>query len=342
MKNSKIEEYREVLHSQKLPAKEVDKRMAVIEGFVSFMSALDAQATAATVKEGVERYARSLIDTGQNTPENFTFLREFAGWREERKWYVALLEITDCYKALGVLADVIEKKHGQARAWIFDEALPPLGASEKERNTSTRRIMHRMAHRMNSEEARSAWFQVQHGIPASSWQEGEIEDRKKFRQCGGSIDAFLDLKRQDRDALLTRLHDENKLWYTVEIDDEVLAYAKSDPEMEVGQRQGNKIYISKIPYNAVHYLHETDPKLKRYNACHCPLLRTAILEDLEVSADACYCSLGHASHYLAGLGMELKGEVLESAVKGDSRCRFVFYLPGEDQSSGSQGLLGDA
>lgn len=41
-------------------------------------------------------------------------------------------------------------------------------------------------------------------------------------------------------------------------------------------------------------------------------------------------SLGHASHYLAGLGLALKGEVLESAVKGDTRCRFVFYLPNND------------
>lgn len=34
-----------------------------------------------------------------------------------------------------------------------------------------------------------------------------------------------------------------------------------------------------------------------------------------------------ASHFLAGLGIRLKGEVLESAAKGDTRCRFVFYLP---------------
>jgi hypothetical protein len=30
---------------------------------------------------------------------------------------------------------------------------------------------------------------------------------------------------------------------------------------------------------------------------------------------------------LAGLGLDIKGQVLESAVKGDTRCRFVFFLP---------------
>jgi hypothetical protein len=126
------------------------------------------------------------------------------------------------------------------------------------------------------------------------------------------------------------LRDENRLWYTVEINDEVLKFVQSDPEMEVGRRDGDKIYISKIPYNAVRYLHESDVRMKRYHACHCPWMRESILENRPVSADACYCSLGHASHYLAGLNRKLKGEVLESVVQGDLRCRFVFHLPEKD------------
>ena len=111
------------------------------------------------------------------------------------------------------------------------------------------------------------------------------------------------------------------------INDEVLAYIKGDLEMEGGRREGNKIFITKVPYNAIRYLHATDAKMKRYYACHCPLVREAILQDQPISPDVCNCSLGHASHYLAGLDLELKGEVIESAVKGDTRCRFVFYLP---------------
>ena len=50
--------------------------------------------------------------------------------------------------------------------------------------------------------------------------------------------------------------------------------------------------------------------MKRYYACHCPLLRDTILKDLPVSPEVYNCSLGHASHYLAGLDVELRGEVL--------------------------------
>jgi len=226
-----------------------------------------------------------------------------------------------------VLATWIEERHGRAlRERIFREAVPPLGANEKERSDYTRRILKRMGEELSLQEVKAVWFRVQHGISPETWVRGDEADRKKFQQCE-RLDEFLDLKRRERDALLTRLHNEDSLWYTVLINDEVLEFITSDPEMETGRREGDKIYISKVPYNAERYLHESDLQLKRYYACHCPLVRDAILQGQFISPEVCDCSLGHASHYLAGLGQELRGEVLESAVKGDSRCRFVFYLP---------------
>jgi hypothetical protein len=40
------------------------------------------------------------------------------------------------------------------------------------------------------------------------------------------------------------------------------------------------------------------------------------------------CGLAHASHYVAGFGQDLKGEVLESAVKGDLRLSFGLFSSG--------------
>jgi hypothetical protein len=331
----KTKEYTEYLRGQDVPEDAIEKRLAIIGDFVKFLADPGSKEDMATAgKEEVERFARELIAAGSNTLENFSSLRDYANWLGQRRLYVALIEVMDCHNALEVLADEIEERHGrEVRDRIFSEVLPPLGAGEGERCAYARTITEHMAHQITPEETREAWFHVQHGIPADAWRKSDRADREKYRQCGNNIDEFLDLKRRERDALLTRLRDEDKLWYTVEINDEVLEFVKSDPEMEVGRRAGDKVYITKIPYNAVRYLHETDPKMKRYYACHCPLLREAILTGRPISPDVCNCSLGHASHYLAGLGQQLKGEVLESAVKGDIRCRFVFYLPDRDSNS---------
>ena len=96
--------------------------------------------------------------------------------------------------------------------------------------------------------------------------------------------------------------------------------------METGYREGDRIFITKVPYNLKGYLHEKDINMKRYYTCHCPLVREALLDNSKIPPEICNCSLGHASHYFAGLNMEMKGEVLESAVKGDTRCRFVFNI----------------
>jgi hypothetical protein len=323
----KIEEYREYLQKQDIPDDTIEKQMSIISDFTRFL--IDPglkEITADAGKEEVESYARKLIASGCNTIDNFSALQDYADWLGHRKLYVALIELMDCYNAMEVLADEIEKRHGrEVRDRIFSEALPPLGAEEKERSTYTRMIMDQMSKQITPEEIRSAWFQVQHGIPAYVWHKNDKEDKERYGQCG-NIDEFLDLKRQERDVLLTRLRDDNKLWYTVVINDEVLEFIRRNPEMERGRREGNRIYITKVPYKAVSYLHETDVKMKRYYACHCPLIREAILHDKPVSPDVCNCSLGHASHYLAGLDQGLKGEILDSAVKGDTRCRFVFYL----------------
>jgi hypothetical protein len=329
MKNMNIEEYREYLKGQDIPDDTIEEHTAIIGDFVKFLTEFGLKETTATAgKEEVERFTRKLIAEGRNTLENFSRLCDFTNWLGHRQLYVALIEVTDCHNALEVLAEKIEERHGrEVHDRIFREALPPLGADEKERCAYTQTMMEHMAQQISPEETRAAWFQVQHGIPAGVWRKSDLADKEKYRQCGKNIDEFLDLKRRERNTLLTRLRDEKKLWYTIEITDEVLGFVKSDPEMEGGRREGNKIYITKIPYNANRYLHATDARMKRYYACHCPLVREAILNDQPISPDICNCSLGHASHYLAGLDQELKGEVLESAVKGDTRCRFVFYLP---------------
>ena len=84
---------------------------------------------------------------------------------------MALIEVMDCHNALEVLGEEIGRKHSlDTRMWIFREALPPLGADERERCDYTRVVMNHMTCQLTPQEVGHAWFQVQHRIPAEYWR----------------------------------------------------------------------------------------------------------------------------------------------------------------------------
>jgi hypothetical protein len=76
-------------------------------------------------------------------------------------------------------------------------------------------------------------------------------------------------------------------------------------------------------------LAETDPVMKRYYACHCPWARESIKNgNLQLNPIFCNCSGGFSKKpWEIIFEQELKVQVLESALKGDSRCRFAVHLP---------------
>ena len=84
----------------------------------------------------------------------------------------------------------------------------------------------------------------------------------------------------------------------------------------------------RIPYDPARYLAETDETMRRYYACHCPFVREAILRgEIDISANWCYCSGGFVKYpYEVILGRELRVDLLQSVLKGDSICRFAIHL----------------
>ncbi len=326
----KADEYREHLRKQGVPEAEIEERINVIRAFEEGLSELGVKLASAG-KAQIGQYAKRMIRNGSNTLANFERLSAYALWLGLRAQYVALVELTDCHNGMEKLMEIIEKRHGaEIRGQIFREPMPPLGVDEQERYRHTQTITARMAELLPEEERRRVWFLVQHGISAEDWRLSDATEKERYSGCQ-TLGEFLEQKRKYRNAALTRMHDQNELWYTMELTDEVLQFLTCEYHMQIGEHNGRKgIVVTKVPYQADRFLRETDEKLKRYYACHCPLIREAILRDEPITADVCYCSLGHASHYLAGMGLHtLEGEVLESAAQGDARCRFIFYLPEE-------------
>ena len=321
------EPYGAYLRAQGISDPERNARLSVVASFTGWLAACRMQPET-LCKDDFHRYIDMLAEKGCNTMENLEFLCEYLLWAGLRKQYIALVEITDCYNGMQKLAEAIEKKHGaELRRKIFAEPFPPLGADEAARCAYTQLVTGRMKALLSVEDAREAWYQVQHGIPETSWQAHDAQEKETYAPVT-SIDEFLRKKQMDRCAKLHKMREQDTLWFTMELTDEVLAFVTGEAHMQWGSHNGKQgIVITKVPYRPAQYLHAENDTMKRYYACHCPLVREAILRGESVSGDVCYCSLGHASHFLAGLNVPLKGEVLQSAVMGDDRCRFIFYLP---------------
>jgi hypothetical protein len=76
------------------------------------------------------------------------------------------------------------------------------------------------------------------------------------------------------------------------------------------------------------YLHEKDEKKKRYYYCHCPWVREAILSDLKVSPNFCYCSAAFEKRVWDVIfDQPVKADVVESVLKGDPICKFAIHIP---------------
>jgi hypothetical protein len=98
-----------------------------------------------------------------------------------------------------------------------------------------------------------------------------------------------------------------------------------DPE-----RVGNVIFIDKIPQERDKHAAATDPLVKRAAACHCPIVKAAILAGENVSFTYCNCGTGWFKPVWETI-LEAPVNVVceESVLRGDDRCKFAIYLPEE-------------
>lgn len=155
-----------------------------------------------------------------------------------------------------------------------------------------------------------------------------IKDAELFKAKGG-VDGYLEASRKNFVGELQSCMNEGRLFFGQPITKEVIELVEADQEMAAGRREGNSVYVTKIPFRAKEWLEEKDPLRKRYLYCHCPWARESILsKDGPVPAEFCRCSAGfHKKPWEAIFGSGITCEVLESVLAGDDRCRFRIDLP---------------
>jgi len=93
-------------------------------------------------------------------------------------------------------------------------------------------------------------------------------------------------------------------------------------------REGDSIYITKIPVNPDGYEKAQNIEEKKKNYCHCRFINENL--DKGISPTFCYCGSGWYRQQWEGiLGKPIKIKILKSLLKGDETCKVAIQLPQE-------------
>ena len=192
------------------------------------------------------------------------------------------------------------------------------------RNHLTRGLLERFDALLDSQTSKSILCNVRHGLCHSDFWWA----REKFLEYN-DLDAFCQAMRNETLEAFERASKTGEFYHGQPVDASVLQFVRDQPHLLYGARENNTIAAIAIPCETQKYLQETDPRKKRYYACHCPFARKSILQDEgAVSKTLCHCSLGHTKIFWeAALDEPLDGEVVSSVLGGGQLCRFVIYLP---------------
>ena len=316
------EGFRELLKTRRLSDEKVEASIAIAEQFEEYLLTLGGKpdATAAW------NFCKILIQEGQNTYDNFLALGRYGLFIKNNDIYVAILEVLDGAEAQPNLFKKVGELFGEAiRNEVFAGiGVSPMGLPSPEKPFDMFPVIDRLVGKLGYEAVERLLSTCLRDLP----DEYFLEEREKYIKSA-DIDDFLMSKHQSFVEELQKCQREGALFFSQEITDEVVEYVRAHPEFECGVREGNLLYITKIPYNTKQYLAETDPTLKRYYACHCPWAREAIKNGtIRLNAVFCNCSGGFSKKpWEVIFGQTLQVDLLESALKGDFRCRFAVHLP---------------
>lgn len=319
----KEKEFRDYCKSRKLSEKAVESAVATVHEFEKYLGMKGKTFESAAVGD-VEEHVSLLISQGKNSMDRLLALARYSNMTKKNDIYFA--SILGARNVLPTLSDRVAAMSGEkTRQKIFgDVELPPLGSPPEKYPIVTRCVMERLEGELTPEMCRKVLAGNMHNVPPESLK----EHREEFLKAR-SIDEFLRDLHGSVIVKLEGLMAEGRLFYEQKITPRVVEFVRGNQELLSGVRQGDKIYVTKLPYAPEDYLNETDPLTKRYYACHCPLARASIRErEPKISPTWCYCSGGYEKLLFDVIFDEqVEVEVLESALGGDLRCRFAIKIP---------------
>ncbi|MHA2366533.1 MAG: hypothetical protein ACXAC7_21435 [Candidatus Hodarchaeales archaeon] len=321
--------FKEYLSDKKLDRDKIDAAVKIIDEFNEFL--LEQKKSGENITyDDLHNFSSYLIENKKNTLDNYVFLLRFGYFKKNYQLIIASMELIDGSEIIPNFSKMLIDKFGeQVRNEIFGELeIPPLGLHPKKKSEITMKLMERLIAKVEEEEC-IEFLSI--GL-RDKYTDSYKRPRETFLKTN-NIDDFLNTKRQNFLQTLKKHQQEGTLFFTQEIDDNVISYVNSDLTIEAGVREGNQVIISKIPYMTKQYLEtdETDVRRKKYYFCHNPWIREALLDKNQpVSPIICHSSGGYYKNYWeAVLDHPVKVELLESVIKGDKVCKFALHLPEE-------------
>ncbi|MCK4941347.1 hypothetical protein KAS45_04575, partial [candidate division WOR-3 bacterium] len=271
-------------------------------------------------------YSKHLINTRQNTFDSYANLLRYGFFKNLKELIIAGMEVLDGREMMDNFSNRLANEFNQElRDYVFAGIeIPPLGISPKEKPEYTKKLVARLEQKIGTDGC--ARF-LNRGL-RDRYEESRKPDRGKFLKAK-NIDEFLEQKHKDFVAELETHFNTGTLFFTQGISKEVLEHVKSDPYIEFGVREGDKIIVKKIPHMAKEYLAERDERKKRYYFCHCPWIKEAFKEsDKPISPVFCNCSAGfYRAYWEIVFDEPVQVDVLESILMGDSICKFAVHIP---------------
>ncbi len=319
-----LDRFKQYLQKQNLDENKIDNAMEVLKEFREFISKQHGSLEKATYND-LHRFSSYLVANKRNFYENYVYLLRYGHFMKNDQLIIASMEILDGGEVMFNFSNRLKVEFGE-KTWneVFDIPIPPLGLHPSKRPKITKHLVERFLEKVDREKCTEF---LAKGL-RDKYTESYKSARENYLKMN-NIDEFLEFKHQELIKKLETHMKENTLWFTQEIDEEVLEYIKKNRMTEAGLRDGNKVIMTKVPYMTKQFLHETDERKKRYYYCHCPWVREALKEeDQPVDPIFCNCSGGYYKNFWeAVLDQPVRVEILESVLKGDKMCKFALYLP---------------
>lgn len=320
-----LEGFKEYLKERKLDTDKINEGIEIIKDFSKFLSKSIDDAT----YDDFQYFSAYLIRNNKNTRDNYSNILRYGYYKKNHLLIIASMEVIDGGEVMMNFSNRLIDEFGEdIRNDIFgDIEVPLLGIHPRRKPAITKELIERFIKKVDRKKC--AEF-LADGL-RDKYTDSYKSAREKYVKAK-NIDDFLEIKQQDFIKTLKTHHEENTLFFTQEMDENVLEYIKNQKGMtETGIREGNKVIITKIPYMTKEYLAETDERKKKYYYCHCPWAREGLLkEDKPVDPVFCNCSGGYYKNFWeAVLNQPVTVELLESVLKGDSVCKFALHLPQE-------------